>query len=326
MTAPMLEAPTDHTAFGLAEWVEIYMVLNDVDSLSRSALNRLFPAGQAPDGAEFDQLFGEVRRRAELAPELYPFRDREESVVREPDVDGRIYRLLLILSIEAAPFRLESRYNEINPAFELVTREALLSYMGGKGKARRFGWPNGDGRPEHLGHAVEWLASEMELPVGVVWDDVDINDKDGGIDVAAWRPFADRSPSFSVWLAQCTVQASYERKAGDIKPEMWMAWIQFGQLPETVLSIPYAIPLEAKLRGQLKYSFNVVLDRLRLCELLEDPTSLSNFDEYSGITEWVTAEISKTRAALSTPGAKAPRMAKRRRPRRVPEAGEPRAV
>ncbi|WP_454119240.1 hypothetical protein [Microbacterium lacticum] len=322
MTTPMLEAPTDFTSFELADWTEIYMVLNEAESLSRSALTRLFPAGQSPDGAELDQLFGEIRRRAEIAPNIYPFRDQEESIVRAPEVDERIYRLLLVLSIEGAPFRAESRFNEINPAFELITREALLSYMGGTGRAVRFGWPNGDGRPEHLGAAVEWLASEMGLAVGVVWDDVDDADKDGGIDVAAWRPFADRSPSFSVWLAQCIVQSNYERKAADIKPEMWMAWIQFGQPPEKVLSIPYAIPLDAKIRGQLRYSFNVVLDRLRLCELLDQSAALAGFDEYDSLQTWADAELAKTREALSTPTARVPHMAKRRRPRRISDRAQ----
>jgi len=41
---------------------------------------------------------------------------------------------------------------DFNPSFELITREAMLATMGAAGQARRFGWPNGDGRPEHLRH------------------------------------------------------------------------------------------------------------------------------------------------------------------------------
>lgn len=324
MTMVMLEPPTDYTAFELAEWLEIYMLLNGLTSLSRSGIGVLFPAGQSPDGAELDQLFGEVRRRADLSPTLYPYRVLEESVVRADHVDGRIYEFLLSLSIERAPFRVESRYNEVNPSFELVTREALIQYSGGGGQGRRFGWPNGDGRPEHLGKAVEWLASEMGLSVGVVWEDVDDDDKDGGIDVAVWKPFADRSPSFSVWLAQCTVQATYERKAADIQPEMWMAWINFGKAPEEVLCIPYAIPHDAKVRNHLKYSFNLVLDRFRLCELLDSHSNMQSFDEYETIATWIKAEKEKTRAALLAPPdpkkSKTPKIAKRRRPRRLSEA------
>ncbi|MFB7893492.1 hypothetical protein ACFC1I_14920 [Microbacterium sp. NPDC056044] len=316
MSAAMLEQPTDFTSFELAEWIEIYLVLNGLQSISRAAVTTLFPSGQAPDGAELDQLFAEVRRRAEVAPRVYPFREVEESIVRSSEVDGRVYDFLLVLSIEAAPYRKQSRYNEINPSFELVTREALIAQVGGHGEGRRFGWPNGDGRPEKLGEAVEWLAKEMGLKASVVWDDVDDDDKDGGIDVAVWRPFADKSPSFTVWLAQCTVQATYERKTSDVKPAQWMTWIKFGQPPVTVLSVPYAIPSDAKVRGQMKYSVGLLLDRLRLCELLGDERTLSGFDEFSFLAEWVSAEVEATKLALSDGGDRPPRMAKRRRPKK----------
>ena len=313
MTAVMLEAPTDFRPFDLAEWVELFMVLNDLTSLSRSAFLQLFPAGQAPDGAEIDELFGEVRRRADIAPHLYPFRDVEESIVREPDIDGRIYRLLLMMSLEVAPFRQENRYNEINPAFELLTREAMISYMGQGALGRRFGWPSGDGRPQYLADAIEWLAQAMSLQVGDLAD-IDADDKDGGVDVVVWKPFADGSPAFSVYLIQCTVQAGYEGKAGGINAARWLTWIKFGQAPQKVLSIPHAVPLDAKVRVSLGFSFHVLLDRLRICEKLDGGTNLAHFAEYEHIAEWVTAEIEKTRLALTTPGARRPRPPKPRRP------------
>ena len=315
----MLEPPTDFTSFELAEWIESYLVLNALNSISRAGVTSLLPAGQSPDAAELDQLFAEVRRRSEVAPHLYPFRDVEESIVRTSEVDGRIYDFLLVLSIESAPYRKQYRFNEISPSFELVTREALLAQVGGHGHGRRFGWPNGDGRPEKLGDAVEWLASEMGLQTSsALWDDVDDDDKDGGIDVAVWRPFADGSPSFMVWLAQCTVQATFERKTGDVTPNRWAAWINFGQPPVSVLSVPYAIPLDAKIRSQLNYEVNLLLDRLRLCELLNFENALEGFVEFPFISDWVAKEVEATREALAGGGPRPPRMAKRRRPRRQP--------
>lgn len=317
MSLAMLEQPTDFTAYELAEWIESLLVLNGLNSVSRAAVTNLFPSGQAPDGAELDQLFAEVRRRAEIAPHIYPYREFEESIVRTASTDGRIYDFLLVLSIEAAPYRRESRFNEINPSFELVTREALLAQVNGAGVGRRFGWPNGDGRPEKLADAVEWLAGEMGLRTNsALREDVDDDDKDGGIDVAVWRPFADKSPSFMVWLAQCTVQATFERKTGDVTPNRWATWINFGTPPTSVLSVPYAIPSDAKVRAQLNYKVNLLLDRLRLCELLNRTDVLQEFAEYSFLAEWVEKELAATRSALEGGGSRRPRMPKRRRPMR----------
>lgn len=309
----LIEKPSGSTPFELADWVELNMVLQDLSSVSRTTIVSLFASGQAPDGAELDELFAEIRRRASIAPSVYPFRAPANSIHLDRVVDARIYRLLLALSVESAPFRKESRYGEVNPIFELVTREALLSYMGG-GEARRFGWPNGDGRPEHLADAVEWLAAEMGVPVGVVRDEVDEDDKDGGIDVAAWRPFADRASSFSVYLAQCTVQATYERKPADVEPKKWTAWIQIGRDPEIVLSIPYAIPPNAKVRSQLKYRANVLLDRLRICEMLESSNNLNKFPEYDAMKGWADKEIQRTKDELTAGSKRKPRMAKTRKP------------
>lgn len=299
------------------------MLTSSITSLSKAAILNRFASGQSPDGAELEELFAEVRRRSELAPHLYPFRDLEDSIVLSPEIDGRVYVFLLLLTVRKAPYRESNSYNDVNPSFELLTREALLASIGGRGKGKRFGWPNGDGRPQHLGDAVEWLAEELHLPVGVVRDQVDVDDKDGGIDVVVWQPFADGAPSFNVWLVQCTVQADYQRKKGDIEPKKWLAWINFGSEPTRVLAVPFAIPLDAKVRIDLTYSFGLVLDRLRICELLDGVEHLGTFEEFDFIERWNAAEIGRISKALASAGPRRPRQAKRKRALRKPRNEEP---
>lgn len=323
MSASLSEAPTDFTAYELSEWIEMHLFLNGVRSMSRASISTFFPAGQSPDGAEIDQLFAEIRQRAEAAPTLYPFRAIDESIELDESIDGTAYALLQILSIESAPFRKENRFNEINPSFELLTREALISYGGHGAQGRRFGWPNGDGRPERLGDAVEWLAGEMGLSVGTVHAEVDSDDKDGGIDVASWNSFPDGSPSFSTFLAQCTVQMTYERKPADVVATKWMSWIQFGMPPGIALSVPFAIPPDAKVRIDLHYKVNLLLDRLRLIYLLEHGAALDTFPEYAFMKAWTDAEVIRTRAALLAPSGAPPRRPKMRKPLRTLNANAP---
>lgn len=324
MSVSIAEAPTDFTAFELSEWVETYLLINHVESVSRASFSTFFPAGQGPDGAEIDQLFAEIRRRADSAPGVYPFRAIDETILLDSAVDGTAYHLLQVLSIQYAPFRVESRYNEINPSFELLTREALIAYGGVGAQGRRFGWPNGDGRPEYLGDAVRWLAGEMGLKVGIVEDEVDADDKDGGIDVAAWFPFPDKAPSFTAYLTQCTVQMDYERKPADVVPEKWIAWIRFGKTPDIVLSVPFAIPLDSKVRTELYHKVHVLLDRLRLVHLLDkSATALSEYPEYEFMRGWTRDELAAVRDSLARPSAKLPRRPKVRKPLRKPNPNAP---
>lgn len=316
MAIPLLEVPTDFTAFDLAEWAETIMVLEGERSLSRTAIAAMFPAGQGPDAAELDELLAEIRRRAEAASQIYPFRTKEESIVLDTEVDPTIYSFLLILSLESSPYRNESRFGEISPLLELLTREAMLAYLGEGAEAIRFG-SGSDGRPVDLAAAVAWLAERMGLETleEAIETDIDRDDKDGGIDVVAWHAFADGAPSFSSFLLQCTTQATYERKPADVTPEKWSSWIHFGRDPSIGLSIPFAIPQDAKIRQRLRYSVNILLDRLRLCELLSGRDMSPLEDDLAQMRSWTTHEIEKTLAALANPQ-KPPRLAKPRRPRK----------
>jgi hypothetical protein len=322
MTPQLIEPPTDFTVFELAEWLETAMVLEGIERISQAEIEDRFPVNQRPEAAVIEELAAEIGSRADMAPATYPFRAGHEEIFIDPTIDPTIYLFLLVLSIESAPYRTQSRYNEIGPSLELLTREAMLAMLGSAAEGRRFGWPAGDGRPELLLEAVEWLASEMGLEVGEVAEDVDEDDKDGGIDVAAWHPFPDKRPSFPVYLIQCTVQATYERKPADVVPDQWAAWIRFGRHPDIGLAVPFAIPPDAKVRLKLRYTTDVLLDRMRLCVLTEQ-RDLASFEEYGFMSDWTAREIGLIRDELTAPQAadagKAkpkPKLARKRRPRK----------
>jgi hypothetical protein len=320
--APLIDVPTDFTEFDLAEWAETVMVLEKDQSISRTAIAGMFPAGQGPDAAELDALFAEIRRRADTAPNVYPFRAVDELIVMNDEVDPTIYSFLLILSLESAPYRTENRFNEIGPFLELLTREAMLEYLGSGADAVRFG-SDADGRPRLLAEAVVWLARRMGLEAtpDTIAEDIDGDDKDGGIDVAAWHGFADGEPSFASFLIQCTTQVTYERKPADVTPDKWGAWIRFGKSPSVVLSIPFAIPQDAKVRGDLRYKVHLLLERFRICELLSKHDLTPYETDLSSMAQWTDQEIGRVQAAVTT--ARPPRLAKARRSRKGPVSAEP---
>src|SRR5258707_1228661 len=127
-----LDLPASFDAWELVDWIETSMVLADETSWSRTAILDSFASGAEPDQAELDYAFEEIRRRATVAPNVYPFRIDEDSGVieRDANVDPRVYEFLVIVSIGGAPFRKRNQFTKVNAIFDLLVREALRSYMG----------------------------------------------------------------------------------------------------------------------------------------------------------------------------------------------------
>jgi hypothetical protein len=155
----------------------------------------------------------------------------------------------------------------------------------------------------------------MGLGVGVVHDEVDDNDNDGGVDVVAWHPIGDRAPAFPIWMIQVTTQITYERKPADVTPEKWMTWIVTGRPPQTGLAVPFAIPPDAKvLIADLKYSTGLLLERFRILRLVAG-RDLTQFDEFATMRDWTQEELGKiTGARAELDRRRRPKLPRVRRP------------
>lgn len=301
MPPSQLPDPADFDAWTLAEWVEATLLLEELTEISRTSLRERFSAGLAPDQAEIDSMVAEVRRRAASAPSCYPYRVDGTRVMRDDSVDSTAYDFLLLLSLQYAPYRREKRFEEINPAFELLTREALVRHLGPEARGVRFAWPPRDDRPQKFPEAVPWLAEQMGLEIGSL-SDVDDVDNDGGLDVAAWRAFGDGHPGHIAVLAQCTVEVSYEHKAKDLEPMQWAGWIRFGRAPMTALAIPSVVAADAKVWMRLATRVDLMLDRMRIAELL-DVEALAAFPEHEEMRAFISAERKAMLQALAEPQA-----------------------
>lgn len=323
----LLEPPAGYTPFELAEWLETSFLLEDIKSISQAEIEERFASGQGPDAAGVEELVAEVRARANRFPSVYPLRTSDEEIYRADDVDGTVYWFLVILAMDGVPYRTQSRWNDIGPAFELITREAGLAALGHGAEAVRFGWPNGDGRPAHLAEATDWLAGRLGLDTNPPAEtEVDEDDKDGGIDVVVWNGFGDNNPAFPVTLFQCTVQAKWEKKAADVVPNKWSTWIRFGTPPRVGLSVPQTVNGASKSYANIKYESDNFLERLRLCYLIQN-RDLTQFAEHEFMANWTSAEVDLILEELAKPAtptgnkkkAAGPRLPKPRRPRKEPE-------
>lgn len=271
----------------LADWAEAALLIEDRKHFSRSMLrqrlaNTSFIEGDELD-AQLDLLLGEVARRVRIAPEVYPFEETAIGLSRRRDVEQALYEFLLWLSVSPR-YREENRFSEIDALFDGIVQCALIAYLGPGARGVRFAFPSKDGRPPGFEQAVQWLAELLNLTTGKLIPRPKV--KDGGVDVVAWRPFADGRAGFVVVLAQCTVQLDWVGKSKDIVVGKWLGWIDFGLSPLTALAVPFAVPVSFDRWDELRRTVNVVLDRLRLCELV-DPARLDVLKE---IKEWASSE------------------------------------
>jgi hypothetical protein len=318
MSLSQLPDPADFDTWTLAEWVEASLLVEGLEEISRTSLRERFTAGLEPDQAEIDSMMAEIRRRAVTARDCYPYRAEGARVMRLESVDSTAYDFLLLLSLQHAPYRQENRFESVNPAFELLTREALVRQLGPAARGVRFAWPARDARPKSFPEAVEWLAGQMGLEIASL-SDVDDVDNDGGLDVAAWHGFGDRQPGHIAVLAQCTVEVEYEKKAKDLEPMQWLSWIRFGRPPMSALAIPSVVATDAKQWIRLADRVDLILDRMRIVELL-DVDALREFSEYEEMRSFIETERKAMLEALAVPPPsdkkrnRHPKVARRRKP------------
>ena len=145
-------------------------------------------------------------------------------------------------------------------------KQAIINYFGKEAMGVRFGSPASNGRPPNFPEAIKWLADMLNLEIGP--GTPRSQSRDGGVDVVVWRPFRDHRTGFIVVLCQCTVANNWPNKSRDIQPRKWAGWIDFAFEPATALAVPFAIPKTFEQWDELRRTVNLVLDRIRLSELI----------------------------------------------------------
>ena len=270
------------------------MFAEDRSNLSRASLRIRLRSGLYIEGEELelqlDLLLSEVDRRRKRAEAAYPFACTEIGVSRIRTIEAAPYEFLLWLAVSPI-YRQQDRYAEIDELFDNLVRQALRVYMGPNSTGVRFGSPASGGRPAGFPAAVKWLASLLRLQTGAAVPRP--KRRDGGVDVVVWHPFRDGRTGFVVILCQCTVAHDWTPKAKDIVPGIWNGWIDFGRDPLTAIAVPFSIPQAFNQWDELRRTVNIILDRMRIVELIES----NALDDLAAIQTWNSKERSLLSAA-----------------------------
>jgi hypothetical protein len=149
--------------------------------------------------------------------------------------------------------------------FDQLVLDSIRTWLGEGSKGVVFAWPPVGDRPTGFDEAIIWLVDLMDLPVGHAYRPP--AQKDGGVDVVAWRPFADRRSGFPIVLAQCTLQQDFAPKAKDIDLELWKRLLSLEMSPLPVLATPQVLAASSSSWSEIARRC-VPFDRLRLLSVL----------------------------------------------------------
>jgi hypothetical protein len=295
MAAFRFELPDIDDPFGLADWVEVMMLLRKPPHISRAQLIEAFAASVGATSQELEApvnfLFAEIGRRRRIADRGYPLIVDGALVKLDPTANFEFYKFLLLVSLDG-PMRRGKKFKDIDEIYDNVVGAAARGYLGEGAKMLRFGWPPSGGRPSNFTAALEWLSTSIGVPLGSSVSSAAT--KDGGVDVVAWKPFGDNFTAFMVAFIQCTVQSNWLPKGRDVIERIWFSRIDNGGWALTGLAIPFVIPKNFDKGDDLRRTVHLVFDRLRLTQMLRD----CDVGPFAQMIKWSSKEIARYALAV----------------------------
>lgn len=268
----------------IADWIEVGLVVRGPRPLGLDSLHSFYSSSVGLEPQLVNTGVREMARRASLLGDRYPFALHGEYAVQSVAGASSSAYLAAALMAPGNPVR---EYINATPdesmavIFENLVVDATARLWGDAGRALRFGWPSDIGRPPEFDLAIRWLAQTIGVDVGQGYRQP--RRKDGGVDVVAWRPFADGRTGFPVLLVQCTLQENLLAKGMDVDTRLWGSWLAIDVDPTTALATPAALP-SGPVWNELVLKY-MVLDRIRLVGLAK-PTMT---DELA--LDWIASTV-----------------------------------
>jgi hypothetical protein len=266
----------------LADWLEFEALTSDngVGSLLELA-RQLGIAGvgdaedegsqeprQFADHPVLDDVMGEIERRSNGCGGGYPFEVDAggNSITRKAYWADFSYTNLLLISFIDCQHAVHTALGVAYPArlFEAICVVAAENYLGGHAqgaKAFHFGAPrpNGSG----FSDALQSLANAMQ---GRRLRELEPDaEKDDGLDVLAWRPFADQRCNFVCLFGQCATGENWPDK--NPQPLQFLDnWLRIEtSAVNGVIFVPFTI---TKTDWTKKSRAVIVFDRCRIASLV----------------------------------------------------------
>lgn len=287
---PLVNNPR-HDAIRLADWAELNILLEEVETISVEEITyRLeeIPPDASDDSEDRDHFhdseekaenaFTELSARSSWLGLRYPLEiDKGVALLHHENQARDIYRFLILLRArQMYPGHLDDDGRESGFLFEKVVPYALSAYIAASpGNRFRFGvagGQRGDGLPHSPEQALQDLSLRMHETMGVVPSG---GNHDFGADAIVWKQFGDANPGQIVMVGQATISEGKwmlrnpSRRWTDRKP-LSTRLIHFLARPLTAVAFVETLSLTPKDTLNGLTSQSIPFDRLRLLSVLLD--------------------------------------------------------
>ena len=273
-----------------------------------------------------DEVFEESHYRANVLPDRYPFRidtegpdwrlPREPNALDQETAAAQAAYLFCLLASALRDGRIRNSVTEpperrLPGLFQAIAGKAAAGVPGGESIS--FGWPRPDGSAflPALHEASRRLGLGTPLNSVPPWSRG--RAKDAGIDVIAWRGFADRQPGKLVLFGQVASGRNRTEKTAKTETSNFLSW--FSQRPTEHFIPAIFIPFpqhhdcagrddqtfetiaaaEAWLREQ---KFGIVIDRLRIVDTVAQRLASLREDTLEEMSVWIRDAVTAAQAAV----------------------------
>ena len=239
-----------------------------------------------------DEVFDELYYRADVLKTRYPFeidlqgRESRLSVAqRSHDIETEAARssyLFCLLTSAIRDHRIQGDntaqlQQEIPKIFQAIAANAAAAMLGGG--AISFGWP----RPNGSAFQPALREASQQLRLGKPLDNVPLwssgQQKDAGIDIIAWRDFADKRPGKFVLFGQVASGNNWIEKTVKNDTSLFLSWFSERPTEHYIPAIFIPFPQHHACSGRndqafeavavaeawlMEQKFGLVIDRLRI--------------------------------------------------------------
>lgn len=221
-----------------------------------------------------DDIFQYLDYREEHFGDFYPFslsNDGNVLAVREPlSEKQRFYTFLLLAS---NLWCIKSSMDTITHSFERISAEAMRQMLPTNAEVHLFGPRHSESRyaGSNIYGKIRRLAKDINEKVRVQEDDLSPQSTgDKGLDIVAWVPIGDKSPTLPLWFAQCACTLKWTEKQYSSSLSNWKSYVSFTASPANFSFIPFCFRrANGSWYVESDISDVILIDRQRLIYLLQ---------------------------------------------------------
>jgi hypothetical protein len=270
----MLLNPAEKNPIKIADWIELQTLYSasevfsleelrsniDIDGtlIDEEETTKKLPYELSEELVASTEI--EIGRRTQILQRAYPF--ILSNGILQISIDLNFIPYIFCLLVADREFYIQGD-QQSSRLFEHLASIAAAKYLGGE--SVRFGAPR-DTMPKGVNDALDELArltGNRKMKNGYP---TNADDRDLGLDVAAWKNFSDQYWNKMELYMQCTTAQEWELKKHDCDLDEWRGIIYWPFCPIKALAIPYVLAEDEWKREACGV---LLMDRLRIASVLE---------------------------------------------------------